>query len=175
VLAQAPHLLVVVGGLDYGANLTPAYLHPVRLAVPGRLVWAAHDYRWMHTAGELGAYPLFGAILGVRFGGLTVAGQAATAPVWLSETGTCTQPAPGRPCTADDAAYRQLLLRYLATSDLDVAFWQLDGTQGTGYSRTPGDVETYGLLRPDWSTWADPALMAAVRQLARPTSGPGVR
>jgi hypothetical protein len=34
-------------------------------------------------------------------------------------------------------------------------------------------VETYGLLRPDWTTWADPALMTTVRQLARPTRGPG--
>jgi endoglucanase len=175
VLAEAPDWLVVVEGLDYAANLTPAYTRPVTLSRPGRLVWAAHDYRWMHTAGELSAYPLFGTILGVRFGGLTVGGRASTAPVWLDEIGTCTQPAPGRPCTAADAAYRRLLLRYLATSDLDVAFWQLDGTQGTGYSRTPGATETYGLLRPDWSGWADPALTAAIRQLARPTSGPGVR
>jgi endoglucanase len=95
--------------------------------------------------------------------------------VWLDETGTCTQPAPGTACTPADAAYLRSLLRYLAASDLDVAFWQLDGTQGTGYGRTPGAPEAYGLLRPDWTTWADPALMTAVRQLTRPARGPGVR
>ena len=173
VLAEAPGWLVVVEGLDYAANLTPAYTSPVRLSVPGRLVWAAHDYRWMHTAGELSAYPLFGTVLGVRFGGLTVEGRPSTAPVWLDETGTCTQPAPGSPCSPDDPAYLRSLTRYLTASDLDVAFWQLDGTQGTGYSRTPGAVETYGLLRPDWATWADPALMTTVRALTRPTRGPG--
>jgi endoglucanase len=173
VLAEAPDWLVVVEGLDYAANLTPAYTHPVRLARPGRLVWAAHDYPTMHTAGELSSYPLFGTILGVRFGGLTVEGRPSTAPVWLDETGSCLQPAPGRPCPPADAAYRRQLTRYLAASDLDVAFWQLDGTQGTGYGRSPGAVETYGLLRPDWTTWADPALMTTVRQLARPTRGPG--
>jgi endoglucanase len=175
VLAEAPDWLVVVEGLDYAANLTPAYTHPVSLSRPGRLVWAAHDYRWMHTAGELSSYPLFGTILGVRFGGLTVAGRASTAPVWLDETGTCTQPAPGSTCSPDDAAYLRQLTRYLTTSDLDVAFWQLDGTQGSGYGRTPGAVETYGLLRRDWTTWADPDLMTTIRRLARPTSGPGVR
>jgi endoglucanase len=175
VLAEAPDWLVVVEGLQYAADLTPAYTHPVRLSRPGRLVWAAHDYRWMHTAGELSAYPLFGTVLGVRFGGLTVEGRPFTAPVWLDETGTCTQPAPGSPCSPSDPAYLRSLTRYLVASDLDVAFWQLDGTQGTGYSRTPGASETYGLLRPDWTTWADPALMTTVRQLARPTRGPGVR
>jgi endoglucanase len=127
----------------------------------------------MHTAGELSSYPLFGTVLGVRFGGLTVEGRPSTAPVWLDETGACLQPAPGSACPASDRAYLRSLTRYLASSDLDVAFWQLDGTQGTGYGRTPGAVETYGLLRPDWTTWADPALMTTIRQLARPTRGPG--
>jgi endoglucanase len=172
VLDEAPDWLVVVGGLDFNANLTPAYTHPVRLSRPDRLVYAAHDYRWMHTAGELSAYPLFGTILGVRFGGLTVEGQAFTAPVWLDETGTCTQPTATTPCSPDDPAYLRSLARYLASSDLDVAFWQLDGTQGTGYDRTPGAVEPYGLLRPDWTTWADPALMATIAQLTHPTRGP---
>jgi endoglucanase len=172
VLDEAPGWLVVVGGLDFNANLTPAYAHPVRLSRPDRLVYAAHDYRWMHTAGELSAYPLFGTILGVRFGGLTVEGQAFTAPVWLDETGTCTQPTRTTPCSPDDPAYLRSLTRYLASSDLDVAFWQLDGTQGTGYDRTPGAIEPYGLLRPDWVSWADPALMTTIAQLARPTRGP---
>jgi endoglucanase len=173
VLAEAPDWLVVVGGLDFSANLTPAYAHPVQLSRPGRLVYAAHDYRWMHTAGEFAAYPLFGTILGVRFGGLTVEDRSFTAPVWLDETGTCTQPTATTPCSPDDPAYLRELTRYLVNSDLDVAFWQLDGTQGTGYDRTPGAVEPYGLLRPDWQTWADPALMTTIAQLTRPTRGPG--
>jgi endoglucanase len=173
VLAVDPRLLVVVGGLDYGANLTAAYLHPVRLSVPRRLVYAAHDYRGMHSGQELAGYRLFGALLAARFGGLTVGGPF-TAPVYLSETGTCTQPTAAAPCDPRDAAYWAQLTRYLAASDLDVAYWQLDGTQGPGYGRTYGATETYGLLAPDWSGYGNRHVLAALQHLQHPTQGPGV-
>ena len=97
---------MIVGGLDYGANLTAAYLQPVRLSVPHRLVYAAHDYRGMHVAREFASYRLFGGLLGVRFGGLTVSGPF-TAPVYLSETGTCTQQTPAEPSIRGTAGTRR--------------------------------------------------------------------
>jgi endoglucanase len=174
VLAADPDLLVVVGGLDFGANLTGAYLHPVRLAVPHRLVYAAHDYRPMHAPAQLSDYRLFGVQLGIRFGGLTVAGKPFTAPVYLSETGTCTQPTEAEPCQPGDPAYLRQMTRYLAVSDLDFAYWPLNGTQGPGYSRTEGRVETYGLLAPDWSRYGNRQVLSVLQQLQRPTQGPGV-
>ena len=173
VLAVDPRLLVMVGGLDYGANLTPAYLHPVALSVPHRLVYAAHDYRGMHVAREFASYRLFGGLLAVRFGGLTVSGPF-TAPVYLSETGTCTQPTPAEPCDPRDARYWAELTRYLAASDDDVAYWQLDGTQGTGYGRAYGETETYGLLAPDWSGYGNRAVLSSLQRLQAPTQGPGI-
>jgi endoglucanase len=174
VLAADPDLLVVVGGLDYGANLTAAYLHPVRLALPHRLVYAAHDYRPMHAPAQLRDYRLFGVQLGIRFGGLTVAGRPFTAPVYLSETGTCTQPTRAEPCHPGDAAYLRQMSRYLAATDLDFAYWPLNGTQGPGYSRTEGRVETYGLLAPDWTRYGNQGVLSVLQQLQRPTQGPGV-
>jgi endoglucanase len=172
VLAVDPDLLVVVGGLDYGANLTAAYLHPVHLTVPHRLVYAAHDYRAMHAAAQLSDYRLFGLQVGIRFGGLTVAGRSFTAPVYLSETGTCTQPAEAQPCGPADAAYLRQITRYLAATDLDFAYWPLNGTQGPGYSRTEGAVETYGLLAPDWARYGNRTVLSVLQQLQRPTQGP---
>lgn len=172
VLAVDPRLLVVVGGLDYGANLTPAYLHPVRLSVAHRLVYAAHDYRGMHAAREFASYSIFGALLGARFGGLTVSGPFQ-APVYVSETGTCTQPTAQAPCDPRDTAYWAEMTRYLAASDLDVAYWQLDGTQGPGYGRTYGGTETYGLLSPDWRGYGNRRVLSSLQRLQRPTHGPG--
>jgi endoglucanase len=174
VLAEDPGLLVIVGGVDFGANLTGAYLHPVRLAVPHRLVYAAHDYSAMHTSAQLSDYRLFGLQLGIRFGMLTVAGQPFTAPVYLSETGTCTQPTDADPCRPTDPAYLRQISRYLEATDLDFAYWPLNGTQGPGYDRVEGAVETYGLLAPDWSRYGNRDVLSVLQQLQRPTRGPGV-
>lgn len=156
VLAENPDLLVIVGGLDFQTHLRSALLRPVRLALPSRLVYAVHDYLWL------------------RFGHLLALNRRHVAPVYLSETGTCTAPNATEPCHRGDPRYWRLLLRYLERTDLDFAYWPLNSTQGVGYGRRPGAPETYGLLSPEWSGYGAEAVLADLRRLQRPRRGPWV-
>jgi endoglucanase len=173
VLAENPDLLVIVGGREFQTNLRGAWTHPVRLAQPGRLVYAVHDYRWYHS--PIGHYPLFALTLWLRFGWVRTPGHPFTAPLYLSETGTCTNPTGREGCHPDDARFLRHIGRYLARTDIDFAYWPLNGTQGAGYSRRYGAPETYGLLAPDWSGYGNETVLAALRPLQRATKGPGVR
>lgn len=172
VLAVNPKLLVIVGGTEYQGNLTGVRTDPVRLHVAHRLVYAAHDYRWFHSDAELNDYAAFKATLDQRWGYISRPGRSFTAPVYVSETGTCTNPNPSEQCAALDPTYLADISRYLRAKDLDFAYWPFNGTQGTGYNRTYGLPETYGLLAPDWSGYGNRAVLRVIQSLQRPTRGP---
>ena len=40
--------LIIITGVNYGADLSGPYTDPIELSVPGRLVYTAHDYSWFH-------------------------------------------------------------------------------------------------------------------------------
>ena len=42
----APHMLIIVGGIDYQKDLTGALKHPVNLKIPNKLVYSGHLYRF---------------------------------------------------------------------------------------------------------------------------------
>ena len=163
VLAANPDLLVIVGGTEYQGNLTGVAAAPVRLRVPHRVVYAPHDYRWFESTAELSDYAAFKAKLDQRWGYLLAAGE----PLYLSEFGTCTNPSPTEQCDPLDPAYLDFITRYLRETDMDWAYWPLNGTQSAGYGRTHGVVEAYGLLNADWSAYGNSAVLAALRSVAR--------
>jgi endoglucanase len=163
VLAVDPRLLIVVGGIGYQTQLGGVRDQPATLSVPRRLVYAAHDYAWNRTADELRDPALFARRSMERWDFVRQPGQAFTAPVLISEFGGCAQLGPdGKPCAADRLAYPLAFARYAQASGVDFAWWPLNGTQSAGYNRKAGEVEAYGLLKPDWSGWADPGLVAAL-------------
>lgn len=174
VLGANPKLLVVVGGTEYQGNLTGVRTAPVRLSRPGRVIYAAHDYRWFHPDAELTDYAAFARSVDARWGYVTTPGQSWTAPVLVSETGTCTNPNVTEKCAALDPAYTADITRYLRTNSLDVAYWPFNGAQGTGYDRTYGAPETYGLLAPDWSGYGSAWIDAEFASFAHPVQGPGI-
>lgn len=172
VLAVNPSWLVVVGGTEYQGNLTGVRAHPVILSVAHRLVYAAHDYRWFSSDFQLRHFPLLQAKLDNRWGYVTTPGRDYTAPVYVSETGTCTNPNPTEQCVPLDPTYLADISKYLREADLDFAYWPLNGTQGAGYDRTYGRPETYGLLAPDWSGYGNTRVLAVLQSLQHPTQGP---
>lgn len=174
VLAVDPDLLIVVGGTDYQTDLTGVRDSPIRLSVANRLVYAPHDYRFTQDAASLTDYASFRRELDERWGYILEEGQSRVAPLWLSETGTCTNPNATEQCNPNDAIYWSFITRYLAETDIDVAYWPFNGTQGEGYGRLYGAPETYGLLAPDWSGFGDQAVLRDVQALQQPTQGPGV-
>jgi endoglucanase len=163
VLAVAPHWLIIIGTPDYQMDLRAVRSAPVLLSVPQRLVYAAHDYAWNRTPEELADPALFAQRSYERWGYLTQPAQRYSAPVYISEWGGCVQPQADRtPCPADRAAYVYAFAQYARDSDIDYAYWPLNGTQSAGYNRTAGAVEGYGLLDPSWGRYANAEVMEAL-------------
>jgi hypothetical protein len=101
--------------------------------------------------------------------------QTITAPVWVSEFGTCHT---GEDCI-DGATGQGLwfagIRQYLREADIDWAYWAYwawNGTQARGTSRTYGEEETYGVLDRTWQKPALPALQAALGALQAATEHP---
>lgn len=166
VLSVNPRLLIIVGGMNYQSNLRGARDFPVTLAVPHRLVYATHTFPWSHSADQLTDDAAFAANVATRWEFIREPGQPYTAPVWVSEFGGCTQPREdGSVCTEDRLLFPYAFIRYAAASDIDWAWWPLNGTQSSGYNRVRGGIETWGLLNPQWSAYANPDLLAALRSV----------
>ena len=73
-----------------------------------------------------------------------------------------------------DPTYPSDIHRYLAENDFDFAYWPFNGTQETGYNRTYGAPETYGLLAPAWSGYGNTHVLSVIQSLQQPRRGPGV-
>ena len=172
VLAANPNLLVIVGGTEYSGNLTGVAEDPVRLSVPQRVVYAPHDYRWFHSSDELADYGAFKRQLQERWGYILAKGQPNTAPLYLSEFGTCTNPSPREQCDPLDPTYMRFITRYLRETDMEWAYWPLNGTQSAGYGREHGAIEAYGLLNRDWSAYGNRTVLSALQSVQRARRGP---
>ncbi|WP_406631513.1 glycoside hydrolase family 5 protein [Amycolatopsis sp. WGS_07] len=175
VLSANPNLLVIVGGINYQADLTGPYHRPIRLSHADKLVYAPHAYKWFADVRH--GYERFATQLGAQWGYLLTQHQPYTAPVWVSEFGTCiTWVAWG--CDADDTAFSQGIQRYLRDGDIDWAYWQLNGTQsdsldhGAGKPRSHGALDWYGLLNPQWNGPANAENVARIQALQAMTQHP---
>ncbi len=157
VSAANPHLLIIIGGISYQTDLSAFLTQPPKVAARHKLVYAAHDYTWNRSANELQDEAAFTRRSLERFAALSVAGHAYSAPVYISEWGSCLQlDSLNKPCPADRVAYAKAFAKYAAATQIDFAYWPLNGDQMPGYKRRAGTVETYGLLLPDWSGYAQP-------------------
>jgi endoglucanase len=165
-----PALLILVGGLNFGADLGGPYSNPLTLSVPNRLVWTAHDYAWFHTGAE--DYASVKTSTGNAWSYLLTQNQPFTAPVVVGEFGTCnTSP----DCISGSTAqgrWFQSFMQVMADADMDWLYWPLNGTQATGTTRTFGAPETYGVLNASWSGTAMPALLQALQQAQPITQRP---
>ena len=147
ILAENPSLLIIVEGIGqyggqyywWGGNLRGARDFPVRLDVPGRLVYSAHDYpesvsveAWFQDKGTTGYPANLPAVWDAAWGFLV---KEDRAPVWVGELGTKLQ-------TESDRLWLQSLTRYLVERRVGFAFWSLN----------PNSSDTGGLLLDDWST-----------------------
>lgn len=162
ILAVNPDLLIIVEGTGWAADLSGVDTLPVRLDLPRRVVYEAHDYAWFESHGS---YEEWVANITPKWGYLVTGPRPQ--PLWLGEFGTCyTRP----DCLQSDdpEAYGSWygdLTRYVATYDIDWAYWAVNGTQTTGAGRTFGAVEGYGVLNATWSGISDEAHMDALRRI----------
>jgi endoglucanase len=153
VLAEDRDLLVIVEGLTYAVDLSPAAEIPIELAVRNRLVLSPHTYPWLWTASAAELAPTLEASWAPFLTG------PQRVPIWLGEFGTnTTQPA---------QAWLDQMLATLERTGVGWAWWPLNGTQSSGRTRTAGSRETFGLLDAEWREPANPELSARLRALAR--------
>jgi endoglucanase len=164
VLERNPNLLVIVEG-NFWATWFGASYRPVHLAVANRLVWSPHNYTSSNGGvASFANYAAFKTKLDSDWGYLVTEGQPYTAPVWLGEFGTNhTSPSP---------VWWPWIEQYITEKDLDWSFWALNGTQGKGYGRTFGAVETFGVLDTQWADAASASFLAALQALIPSTTGP---
>ena len=144
ILSVDPNLLIIVQGVaDYegqstlwGGNLMGAKEHPVRLALPERLVYSVHEYPesvaphpWFHETNYPDNLP------GVwdRYWGYLV--KEEIAPVLVGEFGT-------RYETVKDRQWLQTFQDYIRQNELNWTFWSLN----------PNSADTGGLLLEDWNS-----------------------
>jgi endoglucanase len=146
ILAVNPNWLIIVEGTDivngdgywWGGNLIGAATAPVRLNVPNRLVYSAHDYpssvfmqSWFNAPDYPNNMP---AIWDAHWGYLH---RTNVAPVLLGEFGTRLQ-------SMSDQQWLDALVSYLGTgvNRINWTFWCLN----------PNSGDTGGILGDDWRT-----------------------
>lgn len=180
VLAANPDWLILVEGVEttgagstwWGGNLSNAGAFPVRLNVPGRLVYSPHEYpasiynqRWFSDPDYPNNLP---AVWDTYWGYLF---RQDTAPILIGELGSKLQ-------TTSDVQWANKLVDYLK-GDLDgngtndLAAGKL-GASWTWWSWNPNSGDTGGILKDDWTSVHDNkvSLLAPVQfPLASPGSG----
>jgi endoglucanase len=148
VLSVNPNLLIIVEGVSgyngqytwWGGNLMGAKEHPVRLNLPHRLVYSAHEYPgtvypqpWFSDP----RYPNNLPAVWDKYWGYLV--QENIAPVLIGEFGT-------RYETEKDRQWLQAFQGYIRQNHLSWTFWSLN----------PDSGDTGGLLQDDWTSIQQP-------------------
>jgi len=133
----------------------------------GRLVYAVHDYSWYVTPDESTGYDAWAASRTAAWGYLVSNG---TVPVFVNEFGVNHRSLDAAEAGGESEWWRWFA-RYvspggLRPDGLDLAYWQLGGTQVGGTSRRLGAEESYGLLNRCWTAPASSAHLRAVRALS---------
>ncbi|MFF3845845.1 cellulase family glycosylhydrolase [Streptomyces sp. NPDC002328] len=150
VLSVNPQLLIFVEGVQsfngvsgwWGGNLMGVAQYPVRLDVPNRLVYSAHDYATSVAQQSWFNDPSFPANMpGIwdRYWGYIF--KQNIAPVWLGEFGTTLQ-------STIDQRWLSALVAYLRSTSAHGN----DSFHWTFWSWNPNSGDTGGILKDDWTT-----------------------
>jgi len=173
VLSVNPKLLVIVEGLSYSADQKGVFNLPIKLDIPNRVVYEAHDYSWFHSP-QVKTYDELHTALGNSWGYILTQGKDYTAPVWVGEFGACHN---DPKCLHDSSGtagfWFESFITYLTQADIDWCWWALDGTESSGTGRVFGREETFGVLNMKWNAPASQPLLQVLQSIQKPTHGPG--
>ena len=170
VLAGNPNLLIFVEGIDYALDLRDCARLPVKLNLPNRLVYSAHEYPFSRKG--IRNYHDYVDAVKSKWGFLL---KESGTPLWIGEFGTCQEPhCLGSSDPGQEGFWFQNFIRFLQESDLDWCYWPLNGTQLSGHTRKFGEPEDYGLLNLAYDGPASPEMLRLLRsvQPQRPHHAP---
>ena len=159
VLAENPGLLIMVEGPQYSTDFTAFAALPLVLKVTQRVVYSPHAYVLPGHAFQ--HYEQLRQAYDARAGFLLHAEPAI--PLWVGEFGTCQTFNCG-----DNSQWFRWFVQYLREKDLGWSYWPLNGTQSSGVRRKYGEVETYGLLSPDYRHIGAPKVVELLRTIENP-------
>ncbi|GAB2753758.1 cellulase family glycosylhydrolase [Streptomyces bullii] len=173
VLSVNPELLIMVEGVQsyngangwWGGNLMGVAQHPVRLDVPNRLVYSAHDYATSVAQQPWFSDPSFPDNMpGIwdKYWGYVF--KQNIAPVWLGEFGTTLQ-------SPVDQKWLAALVSYLRSTSTHGA----DSFHWTFWSWNPNSGDTGGVLKDDWQTvdTVKDGYLASIKAPGFPAGGGG--
>jgi len=145
ILAVSPDWLIIVEGIEqyhndsywWGVNLEGAGQYPVRLSVPDKLVYSAHDYgpevykqSWLKASNFPHNLP---EVWQQHWAYLQKVG---TAPVFMGEFGG------GSMGQDAEGVWQRSLVSFLKTNNISYAYWAWN----------PDSSDTGGILQNDWKT-----------------------
>jgi endoglucanase len=159
VLEENSNLLVMVEGPQYSTDFTAFASLPLVLKVAHRVVYSPHAYSF--SGHVFPSYDELKQAYDMRAGFLLQAKPAI--PLWVGEFGTCQTLDCG-----DNSQWFRWFVQYLGEKDLSWSYWPLNGTQSSGITRKFGEVETYGLLSPDYQRIGAPKLVDLLRTIEKP-------
>jgi endoglucanase len=161
ILAENPNLLIFVEGIHYALDLSGFAHLPVKLNVPNRLLYSAHDYSFSHKS--IRTYDDYVKTVRAKWAFLR---QESEAPLWIGEFGTCQE---HRCLESSDPKQEgfwfQNFIRFLRETDLDWCYWPLNGTQLSGRNRKYGDLEDYGVLNRAYDGPASEEMLHLLRSV----------
>lgn len=172
VHAENPRLLVIVGGINGGTDLSPLRNNAMKLGNwADKRVWEAHAYSFTVVTPSLGSCDIRKAEFGGLFGFVLEQNKASTGPLFLSEFGVGMTGGPHDGLSNQDNDYLTCLVGYMENNDADWAHWAV---QGSYYVRdkTVDYNETWGALDYEWSDWRNPKFKGMLGNMFAVTQGP---
>ena len=168
ILAENQNLLIFVEGIDYALDLRGFARLPVKLNVPDRLVYSAHDYPFSRKG--IRSYQEY--VNGVQAKWAFLRKETDT-PLWIGEFGTCQEPK----CLdssdpKQEGFWFRNFIRFLHETDLDWCYWPLNGTQLSGHSRKFGELEDYGVLNRTYDGPASAEMLRLLQSVQAPANAP---
>lgn len=167
-----PDVLVVVGAINGGTDLTP--LRDRKLdtsAWAGKNVWEAHAYSFTVITPDLGSCSVRKVNYGLLFGFVLEQDKVNTGPLFLSEFGVGMTGGPNDGLNDKDSKYLSCLVEYMENNDAD---WSLWAVQGSYYVRD-GNLdqdEGFGALDHDWNDWRNPKFKSLLGKMPEVTQFP---